>query len=434
MKLPRRWLSLIICAVLLVPAIPAAASADSGFPAVLAEAKKAVVQIYCLGEDGQQRSSWIGTGFAVGELGNDSDIFLTNWHVATDNGNYSPNHVQIWILQENCELNEQTFEPDPYNSITCEVLKTTSGFPDYAILRATEPIEGYKPLALLSSENVPDGQTVYSLGYPGVVNRISANHYGMDDITATDGIISKHMLDKNNVQVLMHTAQISGGNSGGPLITENGAVVGLNTYGFGDTQGNMNRYCAEYIDYAMEGLDELGLPYELYGQQENTAAEEPEEKTEPFLLIATGIMLIAVLLLVSQKRGKQQADKQTTTAASPSSPGVPPQQPEKPAPQPPQKARVYLQLNNGPVFPVPASGCMIGRASDCTITLPANAPGVSKHHCKLIFQEDQLRLTDLNSSYGTYIHSSRIPSGVPVVLKHGSSFCLGSEAYRFTVQ
>lgn len=485
MTIRKRILSLILCAVLLAGILPVNGSAASDFPTVLAEAKKGVVQIYCVGKDTLFVSSWTGTGFAVGESGKDSDVFLTNWHVAAGEGEYPQEDIRIWILQENCEIDKDTLEPDPSKSITCEVLKTTTGAPDYAIIRATEPVSGYKPLPLLSGEKVLDGQTVYALGYPGIVDQASASHYGIDDITSTNGIISKHMTDTDNINVLMHTAQISGGNSGGPLITEDGAVVGLNTYVFGESQENMNRYCAIYIDYAIEGLDDLGLPYTIFsgqavppttdpdGEPETTAETDPVETTDPgnpggggeeenlVPLIAAGGAAIAValgILFIAMKKKKEREEEERRQmearrrreeeerrrqeeeerrrreeAERRRREEEQRRRLEEEARRREQRVVAHVQLNGATVYPVPASGCIIGRSPDCSIVLPENAPGVSRRHCKLEFRENRLILTDLKSTSGTYIHHKQIPANTPVALKPGSSFCLGSEAYCFTV-
>lgn len=454
MKIRKRVLSLILCAALLICALPVyayASEADSGktaasdFPTVLAEAKKGVVSIYGVGDGGYFLSSWSGTGFAVGEPGKDSDVFLTNWHVVTGSGEFSLDDVRIWIMQENCEINSKTLEPDPSRSITCEVLKTTTGYPDYAIIRATEPVSGYKPLPLLSSESIPDGETVYALGYPGIVSDASVTHYGIDDITATNGIVSQHMqyAPAGNTWVLMHTAQISGGNSGGPLINSSGAVVGLNTYGFGENAANMNRYCAVYIDYAIDGLNELDLPYEIFG-----TTDDPGQKDLLPWIIGGGIVLVAVIavvvvLLVLKKKKKEEEERQRRLMeaerrrqeeeARRRQEEEARRRQEEEARRRAQEVKARLQLNGGTIYPVRASGCVIGRERDCSIILQEYTSGVSRHHCKLEFRGETLVLTDLNSTYGTYIHGKRVPVNTPVALKPGSSFCLGSENCRFTV-
>lgn len=446
MAIYKKILSLVMTAVLLFALLPLnAAAEEDDFPTVLAEAKKGVAQIYGVGDDGQTLSSWVGTGFAVGEEGEDSDVFLTNWHVVTGNGEYTESQVRIWILQENCSIDEYTGEPDPSRSITCEVLKTTTGYPDYAIIRATESISGYKALPLLSSEEIQDGTTVYALGYPAVVGSASASHYGIDDITATDGIVSQHMQYalEGNTWVLMHTAQISGGNSGGPLITEKGAVVGLNTYGFGESEENMNRYCAVYIDYAIEGLDELDIHYDIFGEESSDSDEELN--LVPIMIGGAAVLVVAVVMLIILQNKKKKEEARRRMEAQRRREAELRRQEEERRRQEEERRRqeelrrreqavkASLRLNGGAVYPVRAIGGTIGREKDCMIVLPENVPGVSRNHCKLEFRGNQLVLTDLNSTYGTFIHGKRVPPNTPVALKPGSSFSLGSDKITFTV-
>lgn len=474
MRICKKLLTLVVCMALLLCLLPVNASAASDFPTVLAEAKKGVAQIYCVGEDPLFLTSWVGTGFAVGNQGEDSDVFLTNWHVVTGDGEYELEDVRIWILQENCEIDQDTLEPDPGKSIQCKVLKTTTGYPDYAIIQATEPVTGYKALSLLSSEEVLDGTTVYALGYPAVVGEASATHYGIDDITSTNGIVSQHMEYAlgGNTWVLMHTATISGGNSGGPLITEQGAVVGLNTYGFGEHEENMNRYCAVYIDYAMDGLDALNIGYDLFGEEtttETTEGKTDKEDTDDKedqkdgekkddgeetdltpILIGAGVVLAVIVLivvLVQQKKKKEQAEalrrrqeaerRRQQEEARRQEAERQRQEAERLRQEEQrrreQEVKANVQLNKGMIYPVRAVGGTVGREKDCMIVLPEGMPGVSRHHCRLEFRGDTLVLTDLNSTYGTFIHGKRVPPNTPVALKSGSSFCLGSEKCTLTV-
>ncbi len=451
----KRILCGLIALVLSILVLPVPAEAKD-FPEVLADTKKGVAQIYALGDDGVILSSWVGTGFAVGKQGKDSNTFLTNWHVVTGSGEYEVSDVRIWILQENCSIDTHTGEPDPKLSYECEVLKTTSGYPDYAVIRAKESIKGYKALPLLSSKEVPDGATVYALGYPAIVGSVSVSQYGIDDITSTNGIISQHMqyILAENTWVLMHTAQISGGNSGGPLINEDGAVIGLNTYGFGEQDSSINRFCAVYIDYAMEGLDSLDIDYTIYGEEQkgildkiksllkgDEAAEEKESNGS--LAVVIGVILLGccatavVVILVWKKKKdeKARAEAEERCREWDRQEALRRQEEERRRQEQQRKMeleRFRLRGPNGQIYPV-GNGGTIGREAGCTITLPANTPGVSRVHCKLEVRGDQLILRDQNSSYGTYIHGKRIPANTPVALKSGSSFSLGSEKCTFTV-
>ncbi len=52
--------------------------------------------------------------------------------------------------------------------------------------------------------------------------------------------------------------------------------------------------------------------------------------------------------------------------------------------------------------------------------------GVSRSHAVLRFNQDQLMLTDLNSSNGTFINAQKLKPNEPRALKHGDEIMLGS--------
>lgn len=259
MRVIKRVLITLLTALLFVPC----AYADPP------DIRTSVVHLYALGYDEENAvvSRWSGTGFAVGRAGEDTDIFLTNWHVATGSGNFPADRVRLWLLHDNTRLNG---DKTPDDAVECTVLRTTDGFPDVAVIQTMEPVTGYPALPLLSSRQVLDTTCVYSLGFPG----LAATRYGMDsgpeDVVVTSGTVRQHlrMQKAGNTWSLIHSAAIRHGNSGGPLVNEQGIVIGQNTYGFEDDIG---LFCALYIDYAMQMLDELGIAY--------TAAAGPSKLT-----------------------------------------------------------------------------------------------------------------------------------------------------------
>ena len=67
------------------------------------------------------------------------------------------------------------------------------------------------------------------------------------------------------------------GNSGGPLVDENGAVVGINK------GKNDNYYYAISINQVKEVLDALEITYSTTGTTNTPVVEEPTEETEPVI-------------------------------------------------------------------------------------------------------------------------------------------------------
>ncbi len=79
------------------------------------------------------------------------------------------------------------------------------------------------------------------------------------------------------------------------------------------------------------------------------------------------------------------------------------------------------------------SNMTMGRAPDNAVPFPANAPGVSSHHCMLRIHNGALYVQDLNSTYGTYINGARVQPNQPVPVNPGDRISLGSVQETFVV-
>jgi pSer/pThr/pTyr-binding forkhead associated (FHA) protein len=78
-------------------------------------------------------------------------------------------------------------------------------------------------------------------------------------------------------------------------------------------------------------------------------------------------------------------------------------------------ARLMLTVQNGSLdgkeytFTAPAR-CIIGRAKDCSLRLPGEWEFmmVSRHHCEIEIDDEQVRVIDLGSRNGTYVNGKVI--------------------------
>ena len=401
----------LICLVAML-AIPASARTD--LPTVISQAKEGVVKLLAVGFDsyGNVANAVVGSGFAVGQRGSAPEYFVTNWHVASAyipdiNYAFDSNHVRIWIMLDNFTLSDVTGFPSEATSVECSIVRISeSGYPDYAILRAARPVTECRPLAIRSSESVKQGETVVALGCPAVLDAQSLS-VGSKDITSTTGTVARHMTMTNagNTNAIVHNANISGGNSGGPLIDENGNVIGLNTYSIVDSYS-----CAIYSDYVMQALNELGISY-------MTAGNSISIVTIAAAVVAVAAVAVAIYFLL---RNRKSAEK-------------PPVIEERPPMPPAVPASFRVQLPDGRIIPVPAGKVAVGRDPSCQIRLPESAAAVSRRHCTLESNGEFLILVDEGSRNGTFIHGKRVPAGTKVALKHGSSFCVGTSENRITV-
>lgn len=295
----KRIISLLLLGLLLT-LFPIAAAAE---PEAVEAARFSVAQVYGMGldQDTGQRIRWTGTGFAVGTAGEESDVFLTNWHVATGSGRCIADSIRLWLLKEQTAFDADQV-PLEGSAVACRVLATTGGYPDVAVLQADSAVPGCKALPLLSSRQVLDGTTVYALGFAGLK---SIHDAGPGAASVTQGAVTDHltMTSAGNTRSIIHSAPIQHGFSGGPLVNEAGAVVAQNTYGF-EEDVTTELFCAVYTDYAMELLDGLGISYtRLAGPSAVTVfianlLHRPDlEPWLAWLLFALGILAAAAFAL-----------------------------------------------------------------------------------------------------------------------------------------
>lgn len=396
MKKLKRVLAAVAVMLLCQSIFVLPASADD--TKALAEAKKGVVQLLTIVYDnimreGEPIDACTGTGFAVGTAGKDSNIFVTNWHVVTCDG-YAPQQVRVYLL-----LDEWYFDGRlvPQNAVECEILYSsadTGGNPDYAILRATEAVSGFKALPLRASEDVASGTRVYALGYPGTMTDLnSGTGSGIDDITITSGVVSQRMkmqiTENSTVDVVVHDAQISGGNSGGPLIDSDGYVVGVNTY----SHAQLSYSVAIDTRYVVERMDLLNLPYTLKASGMNW-----------MILGGAAVFVVvcaAVVFLLLRKR------KIANT--------------------------IWLKAPDGSLTPITKTAILVGRDPACQVRLPENTKAVSRRHCTLQAANGMVILTDVGSSFGTFVGDTKLEINRPVTLGRGSAFWLGSKNNYFTI-
>lgn len=126
---------------------------------------------------------------------------------------------------------------------------------DFAALKLSEKVYGRQPLVLGDSDQIAQRDNVYAYGFPAdsIQNK---NFNTKDDVSISSGIISKVTVT-GSVDVIEHTAQLNNGNSGGPLLNEDGAVIGINEFIVGQKNYSIQ------INAVREILDTWGIPYVL---------------------------------------------------------------------------------------------------------------------------------------------------------------------------
>lgn len=160
-----------------------------------------------------------GTGFFVGP-----DLLVTNFHVIAGSG-----VTGIFVTNEALGTVR-----------SAELLKSMGPFEntggDFALLR----VEGAQQPAfsVLEASDSLRLQSVIAAGYPGDILAGDAQYdqlkagdrTAFPELSVTDGTISAEQVLNDRSRVVVHSAPISTGNSGGPLIDMCGRLIGVNTF------------------------------------------------------------------------------------------------------------------------------------------------------------------------------------------------------------
>lgn len=405
------------------------------------------------------------SGFAIGEPGKPVSYIVTNAHVVVDC------YARFRALDSTTAKTEvnsrRADEVKVYfsygaNDFMRAQIYYVNEKKDICVLKLPEPTEKRKPLVLCRSEDIDYDDDFAALGYPFDSDLFMDNtglSYGVEDITMTKGAISRKSTDKNGVQVYLIDVDIRSGNSGGPLVNSKGEVVGINTYGVGDSN------YAVVIDELLAAINRDVVPYSLSNEvaaaeteiSETEAETEPETETEAeteapiteavttaaeteaaqstsapangvntilvIAVIVLGVLciVVVVILILNGKKGKTAASAPAVQSAAVNA----------------AQTAVITGVKGvmaGRSFSISGSA-VIGRNPErCTICFPINSQGISGVHCEIRQSGAGYEIIDRGSSCGTFLGSGqKLVPDVPSALPSGMYFYLGSSEQLFQI-
>lgn len=215
-----------------------------------------------------------GTGFFVGEPGQPVEYIITNAHVAGE-ALYEDEVTSEYYYERTRDSVDIIFDSrDSQTTQTADVVMVFETR-DLAILKLHSPTTQRKALPLMSAREVDIAEMVYAVGFPGASDVNDSLPSTPKDTTVTVGAVSNQNKVLENDNYLQIDAAVNSGNSGGPLCTQEGYVVGINSMSSKEAE---NTNFALYIDYAMDWLDQNGVSYEKHSRAE--ATPEPAPATE----------------------------------------------------------------------------------------------------------------------------------------------------------
>ena len=161
-----------------------------------------------------------GTGFYLQEYG----LIITNEHVVRDNA-------------------KVVVDGDAFSKQLVNVVYIDQKY-DLAFLQAPKA-EGIPAIKLGADKKLREGDQVIAIGHP----------LGLK-FSATGGIISSTRHEQDDILYLQHDAALSPGNSGGPLVDEEGDVIGVNTFIMRDGNSVGFSLPVKYLHTALEEFKE----------------------------------------------------------------------------------------------------------------------------------------------------------------------------------
>ncbi|MDR2442991.1 MAG: serine protease [Deltaproteobacteria bacterium] len=193
-------------------------------------AKMEAATVWILGLDVDKVK--MGSGFVIGP-----NHIMTNAHVVQG----LSGRATIFVLNQNLPVTEAeliAYELDKRNNAQ------NMGGSDFALLQFNPPKSVKLPVLNFNLE-VQKMDLIGAWGYPDAMVQFDKSRNSLvegDGIEAppvvyTEGTVNT-IVETNLGRVIMHSANVTSGNSGGPLVNIAGEVVGINTWRYADKEGH----------------------------------------------------------------------------------------------------------------------------------------------------------------------------------------------------
>lgn len=480
---------LVVLCTLLASSIPAKASEESE---ILENARSAILQVSLVYQtpDGEVDVMQSGTGFLI-----NSEYILTSYHIthldkdseifedrAEYYGSEFTEHIKDRVKIKVTLMNDVTVDAEE---------KSGSEAGDYDILQLQQTVNEKAALPLGNSDNVSVTQNVFALGFPATVSGSKRQTmYSAEDVNVSTGTVQKRT-EIAGEEFLQHSASLSDGNSGGPLMDSEGNVIGINKGVIEDNKAN-NYFYSVPINRVKTLLNTLGIEYTGVDtvaettEEVSTNAESTEEVvTEPLTLaqpatvnpdeeagvnkgVNTGLVIgivagvvilivIIILIIVFATKGKKK--KGSAPAPTPMRPTQPnsgrPVQPQQTAPQfnmsegsnettvlnegggettvlgGGQASATLFRIKNGEKIVINRPEFTIGKERRRVDYCISDNNSVSRCHSKIITRGNQHFIIDMNSTNFTYVNGVKIAPNQEKEVRNGDKIKISDEEFEF---
>ena len=279
----RRVRSIITWSVILVFLVvmntPLFVKAEGDANEAAQDAKDAIFQIQLVYKDSTTGEDYViktATGFLIGADPSIGECIITCDHTIKLNEEELAGCKEFFELEPDSQFNTSLRVVIKGSIYIGANIVTESGPEDmdFAILKLDQPISERKtlPLRIEEAEETTD---CYALGFPNNTSYTEvAQVYTSNDVTVTKGTIT-NKTTWSDYTYTQHSATISSGTVGGPVLDENGNVIGLS---ISDTwkEDDTYYYCLNISEVA-EILDYFGIGYTKARVGDIASSTDPAE-------------------------------------------------------------------------------------------------------------------------------------------------------------
>ena len=388
-----------------------------------------------------------GTGFVI----NNEGFVVTNNHVVALDRSRFPGDARFALVVPDGSWNRLR---------RAQVIAQLPEL-DLAILKVEGLNRPPVTLSLIQSQEAPKkGDKVFAVGFPGAADASAVSALRS---TLTSGIVGKIFVGRasktqKDRPIIQHEADISPGNSGGPLFNNCNEVVGVNTF-VATSRFEIKReggrviargaavsgvYYSPHISSLIPLLRERNIRF----NSSTTVCRIAKPGQDPmiFVYIGVAVVLAAASLLLALRKPRERVVKVVETYSQMirrkggeySTMGQRRSAPPPPREKPTQATGTILWLLTGTdgsgksvrlsvteaALAKARTGLTIGR-QQATSDLVLSDSSVSRSHARVAESGGVLTIEDLGSANGTTVDGQVVEQGKPVRLAEGSVIELG---------
>ncbi len=243
----------------------------------LAEAKNGIVEIMSGFTDSKGEFYCVksGSGFVIDNTEGETYLLTTNFCASVTDQEKTDfcTGKALEIDLTNVQNRVKVVVKDDVTSEASILAQSTES--DYCVLRTSSVINEKIPLRLGNSDELTTGMTVYAMGFEDDAAANGAEFTAVD-VSVREGTIQNVESRQEGCIYQQHSAIISSGNSGGPLLNTEGYVIGINNSS--KSRAEEGLYFSFPINEIREVLDNYDIDY--YSIQRAAAEKEMDSLYE----------------------------------------------------------------------------------------------------------------------------------------------------------